>query len=289
MPEKRELAVDAATLFFELLDLLDRLVRTETLIREQRCIHDDERPLTKAKPLAREQVENRILVADTAAKSSPTREAECRVVIETCVVPVLPRRRIPPTQIVLAAAPLGLVDPELVADRAEPQEVLLRTLGIVEGRIARMESDLVPALGDGDEQAADVRIVQGVGTVYGSGCVCRNEIERASERPLLAHAHDQVERVVEIGTGPASRDCTRQQAPDRNDRRAFSPQLSQRALERLPARRPDTREIDVVTRQNREAALPTAQSGPQRRERGPEQLDVLVDERTLEEARALRK
>src|SRR5262249_56968785 len=93
----------------------------------------DERPLAQRELPTGAQVEDRVLGADAAAEAAAVRPAERRVVGEAGRVPVAPRVRVAPAQVVLAAAPGVLLDP-LIRARLDERVALAAGLPPVAGR-----------------------------------------------------------------------------------------------------------------------------------------------------------
>src|ERR1035437_3365399 len=230
------------------------------------------------------KVENGILVASSGAESCMVGKPKRGVVREARVLPALPGDRIGPPQVVLTSPKLLLLDPGSSARRHQALKLRANRVRITKSVVTRMQPDLVPPVADLAQQVENPGVVQAIVAVDRPARVTGHEVEGALHAERFALAHQQIERVVEVVPGwhlPTERG--RREPTQRDEWRMLSPEVPTGETPCLGKRDSAQRQVDVVSQPQRRLAPAPPQPRPQPREQGPEQLDILVDKRPVEQ------
>src|SRR5919201_4734417 len=166
--------------------------------RQQRDVHDLERPLDEAQRPTLAQVVDAIGMARAGAEADRFGVAERAVVAQAGSLPVAPRVGVDPAQVVLAPAPFVLAHALGFRDAQQSLELLARARGISIRAEARMQSDLVAAPRDPADERAHPGMLEQEGSVAVAPIAVGEEVERAAQAVAFADVHQEVERVVRV-------------------------------------------------------------------------------------------
>src|SRR5262245_9000008 len=235
--------------------------------------------------VSRHHVEARKLSADTTPEPGTIGKRQARVIIEPCIVPVLKGYWRFPAQIMLAATPCCLPDPFSLTLVMKYLELSTRLSRITIRVVTRVQAYFVTTLVNLAHQRANPRMPQLIALVVSHG-VCGDEIESAASPMTLIPGHERGKIVAGVSCSvPQLHQAPAPDPPERAGEVATADEIAGAALQH-PQRSHERmleRPVDVMTEQHPEAVLPPAQLGPERPQALPQDFNVLVDNRTIEE------
>ncbi len=138
-------AVAGVAIALNHLQGLIAVAQAQVALRDYRALHDDQRALAQAQGAALMQVVEGVLATGAAAEAGAVGVAQGAVVIQAVGVPQERGGGRGPTQKMLAAAELGLVDAFLLQDAAQGSDRAGQGLRVLVGLVAGVDADLVAA------------------------------------------------------------------------------------------------------------------------------------------------
>src|SRR5262249_15787346 len=180
-----------------------------------------------------------------------------------------------------------LPDPFSLTLVMQQLELSTRLSQITIRMVTRVQADLVTALMDLTHQRANPRMPQLVEPVdVSSRGVCRNEIESTANSVALTQSHDRGKIIAGVSSSVSQLHLApAPDPPQRPGEVATVDEITGAALQhpQCSHERMLERPVNVVTEHHPEAVLPTVQLRPEIAQALPQDFNVLVDNRTIDE------
>ena len=299
VPQQREIppkAVASIAIALHQVQGLVAVAQAQVALGDDGTFHDNQWALAQAQGAALVQVVEWILATGATAKAGAVGVAQGAVVIQAIGVPQARGGGRLPAQEVLATAQEGLADPFRVQHPAQGGDRAGQGLRVAIGVVAGVDADLMTAGVDQAQQGAQGQMVQADAVVQARVGVLRDEIEGHRAVGGLVDLHDpldggavRVPAVIAAARPPMAAPI----APGQGWGTALE-QIARQATRQAGAMRGGflprgvgERAVHVATHYRARLSGLARQAGPEALHRGPEDLDVLVDDRPVEKARAV--